>query len=115
LLACQNSWFDSQGAQYMSGQSLLVTLVAGGIAGWLAGLVLRGSGYGIIGDVVVGPLGSVVGSYLVNIFHVTIHFGNRWLDQGIIAFGGAMILLMLIGLLRQRTFGGHMRGWWHRR
>ncbi|MGL4287551.1 MAG: GlsB/YeaQ/YmgE family stress response membrane protein [Phreatobacter sp.] len=99
----------------MSGQSLLVILIVGGIAGWLAGLVLRGSGYGIIGDVIVGLLGSMIGSYLVRTFHISVNVGNPWVNQGIVAFAGAVILLLVIGLLRPRTFGEHVRGWFRRR
>ena len=49
----------------MSGQtSLLVTLLIGGITGWSAGLIARGSGYGLIGDIIAGLLGALLGSYL---------------------------------------------------
>ena len=56
----------------MNGQSLLVLLIVGGVAGWLAGLVMRGSGYGIIGDVIVGLLGAFIGNYLVDAFHISV-------------------------------------------
>jgi len=99
----------------MSGQSWLVLLIVGGIAGWLAGLVMRGSGYGVIGDVVVGLVGALFGQYLVRVFHMTVHLGNPWLDLGVVAFGGAVLLLLIIGLLRPRSFGERTRDWWRRR
>ena len=98
----------------MSGQSLLVTLIIGGIAGWLAGLVMRGSGYGVIGDVIVGLLGAFVGNYLVDFFHVNVRLGNPWLDRGVVAFGGAVVLLLIIGLLRPRSLVERVKGLWRR-
>ena len=98
----------------MSGQSLLVTLIIGGIAGWLAGLVMRGRGYGVIGDVIVGLLGAFVGNYLVDFFHVNVRLGNPWLDRGVVAFGGAVVLLLIIGLLRPRSLGERVKGLWRR-
>ena len=98
----------------MTGQSLLVLLVVGGVAGWLAGLVWRGSGYGIIGDVVVGLLGALLGNYLVEVFKIPVHLGNPWLDRGVIAFGGALVLLVIIALVRPRSFGERVRGLWRR-
>ena len=99
----------------MTGQSLLVLLIVGGVAGWLAGLVMRGSGYGIIGDVIVGLLGAFIGNYLVDAFHISVKLGNPLLDRGVVAFCGAVTLLLVIGLLRPRSIGERVRGWWGRR
>ena len=88
--------------------------IIGGIAGWLAGLVMRGSGYGVIGDVIVGLLGAFVGNYLVDFFHVNVRLGNPWLDRGVVAFGGAVVLLLIIGLLRPRSLGERVKGLWRR-
>ena len=98
----------------MSGQSLLVTLIIGGVAGWLAGLVMRGSGYGVIGDIIVGLLGAFVGSYLLDFFHLNVRLGNPWLDRGVVAFGGAVVLLLIIGLLRPRSLVERVKGLWRR-
>ena len=100
----------------MSGEaSLLVTLIIGGIAGWCAGLLLRGSGYGVIGDIVVGLLGAFLGSYLMAFFKVNVQLGNPWLNKGIVALAGAVVLLFLIGLLRPRSFHDRIGDWWRRR
>ena len=98
----------------MSGQSLLVTLIIGGIAGWLAGLVMRGSGYGVVGDIIVGLLGAFVGSYLLEFFHLNVRLGNPWLERGVVAFVGAVVLLVIIGLLRPRSLGERVKGLWRR-
>ena len=95
--------------------SLIMTLLVGGIAGWLAGLVTRGSGYGIIGDVIVGLLGAFIGSFLVPALNISLRFGNVWLEKGLIAFAGAVILLLLLSLLRPRSVTERVGDWWRRR
>ena len=101
----------------MSGQnsSLFMTLIVGGIAGWLAGLVTRGSGYGLIGDVIVGLLGAFVGGYLVAATSISLRLGNVWLEKGLVAFAGAVALLLLISLLRPRSVTERVGDWWRRR
>lgn len=100
----------------MDGQtSLLVTVVTGGIAGWLAGLIMRGSGYGLIGDVVVGLIGALLGSYLLGLLKIPVHLGNPWLDKGVVALVGAVVLLFLIGFFRPRSISERVSGWWRRR
>ena len=100
----------------MSGQtSLLVTLIIGGIAGWCAGLIMRCSGYGVIGDVVAGLLGAWLGSYLFTFLNIPVRLGNPWLDKGVVALVGAVVLLFLIGLFRPRSFHDRVGDWWRRR
>ncbi len=89
----------------MTGESLIVILIVGGIAGWLAGLVTRGSGFGILGDVIVGLIGSFIGSWLIRTLHVVISLGNPIVDIGVVAFIGAVVLLAIIGLLRPARWG----------
>jgi len=96
-------------------ESLLVTLLVGAVAGWLAGLVIRGSGYGIIGDIIIGLLGGVAGTYLFSALGLMPHFGAPLLNYGLVAFGGAVVLLLVIGLLRPRSIGERVTGLWHRR
>ena len=86
----------------MAAQSLLIILIVGGVAGWLAGLVMQGTGFGLIGDIIVGVIGSFIGSWLVTQFHLPIHIGPPIVDSIIIAFIGAVVLLFLIGLLPAR-------------
>ena len=100
----------------MDGQtSLIVTLIIGGIAGWLAGLLMRGSGYGLVGDVVIGLLGALLGSYLLAYFKIPVHLGNPWLDKGVVALIGAVVLMGLIGFFRPRSLGERVSTWWSRR
>jgi uncharacterized membrane protein YeaQ/YmgE (transglycosylase-associated protein family) len=74
-------------------------LLIGLIAGWLAGLMMKGSGYGVIGDIVVGLIGSVLGGVLVSVFvEGTVGF---WGSIGV-AFVGACVLIFLV-----RAISGH--------
>jgi uncharacterized membrane protein YeaQ/YmgE (transglycosylase-associated protein family) len=78
--------------------SLIWFLLIGLIAGWLAGKIMQGSGYGVLGDIVIGIVGAVIGGYLLG-----------WM--GIVAFGligslitalfGAIILIFLIRLVKR--------------
>ena len=49
----------------MGPQSIIVWLIVGAIAGWLAGMVVKGGGFGLIGDIVVGIIGAVIAGYLL--------------------------------------------------
>ncbi len=95
--------------------SLFVTLLVGAVAGWLAGLIVRGSGYGIIGDVIIGLLGGFAGTYLLTAIGKIPHFGSPLLERGVVAFVGALVLLLLVGLLRPRSIGERISGLWRRR
>ncbi|MCX7557397.1 GlsB/YeaQ/YmgE family stress response membrane protein [Xanthomonadaceae bacterium JHOS43] len=80
-------------------ESLIILLLVGGIAGWLAGLVMKGRGFGILGNIVVGIVGAFVGTFVLGLFNVAI--GGSILAAIINAFIGAVILLFLIGLIRK--------------
>jgi uncharacterized membrane protein YeaQ/YmgE (transglycosylase-associated protein family) len=63
--------FESKRAMHLSNENLLVIILVGLFAGWLAGQVMRGSGFGLVGDLIVGLLGALVGDWLLprlNIF-----------------------------------------------
>ena len=59
---------------YLSNQSLLVILIVGIVAGWLAGRVMEGGGFGLIGDLIVGLIGAFIGDWLLP--RLGIHFGT---------------------------------------
>ena len=99
----------------MTGQSILVTLLVGGVAGWLAGLVMRGSGYGIIGDIIVGLVGAVIGNWLVAVLGISVNLGSVVADRIAIAVAGALVLLFLVGFLRPRSLGERVGDMWRRR
>jgi uncharacterized membrane protein YeaQ/YmgE (transglycosylase-associated protein family) len=88
---------------YLSGESLVVILLVGLAAGWLAGKIVTGGGFGLIGDIAIGIVGALVGSWLFP--RVGVHIGTRMIDQIIAATVGAVLVLFVIGLLR----GGYPR------
>jgi uncharacterized membrane protein YeaQ/YmgE (transglycosylase-associated protein family) len=80
---------------------LIILLVIGSVAGWLAGVIVRGYGLGLVGNIVVGVIGSFIGGWLFTHFRV-VH-GSSLLGAVIGATVGAVILLFLIRLVRRRT------------
>jgi uncharacterized membrane protein YeaQ/YmgE (transglycosylase-associated protein family) len=98
----------------MNIESLLITLLVGAVAGWLAGLFMRGSGYGLVGDIVVGLLGALIGSWLFSTAHLSLQLGNAIVERIVIAFVGALLLLFIVGLLRPRRFRDRFARFWRR-
>jgi uncharacterized membrane protein YeaQ/YmgE (transglycosylase-associated protein family) len=86
----------------MSAESLLIVLVVGGIAGWLAALIVRGTGFGLVADIALGIVGALLGSWLFP--RLGIHLGGELVGEIIIATIGAVVLLLLLGLF-QRSGG----------
>jgi uncharacterized membrane protein YeaQ/YmgE (transglycosylase-associated protein family) len=85
-------------------QSLIIWLVVGAVAGWLAGVVVTGFGLGLIGNIVVGIVGSLIAGWLLPKIGVKSIVKNEIVDQIIFAFIGAVILLVVLGLLRGSGF-----------
>jgi uncharacterized membrane protein YeaQ/YmgE (transglycosylase-associated protein family) len=83
---------------YISNESLLVILFVGLVAGWLAGKLVRGTGFGIIGDIVVGIAGAFVASWLFPKLHIVI--GSSLVSEIIYSAIGAVILLLIVRLVR---------------
>jgi uncharacterized membrane protein YeaQ/YmgE (transglycosylase-associated protein family) len=84
----------------MSNEGILVILFVGLIAGWLAGKVVRGTGFGIIGDLIVGIAGALVASLLFP--RLGIHLGTGLVSEIIYSAIGAVVLLLIVRLLRGR-------------
>ena len=78
--------------------SLVIFLVIGAIAGWLAGVVVKGGGFGLVGDIVVGIVGAVVGGWLFRVFGIT---AGGLVGAIITAFVGACVLLFVIRLIKK--------------
>ena len=96
---------------HISNESLLVILLVGLIAGWLAGKIIRGTGFGIIGDIIIGIIGAFTGDWLLP--RLSIHLGTGIISAIINATIGAVLLLFIIRLVRGG--GGWRSGWGWRR
>jgi uncharacterized membrane protein YeaQ/YmgE (transglycosylase-associated protein family) len=83
----------------MSGETILVILLVGLIAGWLAGKVVRGSGFGLIGDLLIGVVGAVIGGWLLAKLGVSL--GSGLLAAIASATIGAVALLLVVRLVRR--------------
>ena len=80
-------------------ESLLVFIIIGAIAGWLAGLIVKGFGFGLIGNIVVGIVGALIAGWLFPRLGFAV--GGGILAAIIHATIGAVILLVLIKLVKQ--------------
>lgn len=83
----------------MTLSSLIWFLLIGLIAGWLAGRVMRGGGFGLVGDLVVGVIGALLGGWLFGV--LGIHLGGGLIGPLITAFVGAVVLLLILRAIRR--------------
>ncbi len=96
---------------HMSGESLLIVLLVGIVAGWLAGQIMRGAGFGLVGDLIIGIIGAFIGSWLLP--KLGVRLGAGMVAAIANATIGAVILLFVLSLLRGR--GGFGSWGWGRR
>ena len=82
----------------MDGRGVIWFLVVGLIAGWVAGKIMQGSGFGLVGDLVVGILGAVLGGWLFSLVGIA-----AWGFVGsiVVAVVGALVLLYLVRMVKQ--------------
>ncbi|WP_417910567.1 GlsB/YeaQ/YmgE family stress response membrane protein [Candidatus Electronema sp. PJ] len=79
--------------------ALLIFLAIGALAGWLAGKLMKGSGFGLLGNIVVGILGAVIGGWLFG--QLGIHVGNDFIGALVTSVAGASLLLFVVGLIKK--------------
>jgi uncharacterized membrane protein YeaQ/YmgE (transglycosylase-associated protein family) len=89
---------------HLSNESLIVIVIVGIVAGWLAGNIVRGGGYGLIGDLIVGIVGAFIGDWLLP--QLGIHLGTGMVALVVNATLGAIILLIVL-----RLISGGSGGW----
>jgi uncharacterized membrane protein YeaQ/YmgE (transglycosylase-associated protein family) len=83
----------------MDPTGIVIWLVIGAIAGWLAGVIMKGYGFGLIGNIIVGIIGAVIAGWLLP--RLGIFIGSGFVPQIINAVIGAVILLIIIGFVRR--------------
>jgi uncharacterized membrane protein YeaQ/YmgE (transglycosylase-associated protein family) len=95
----------------ISAETLLIIALIGLVAGWLAGQIVKGSGFGVLNDILIGIVGAFIGSWLLS--HTGIHLGTGLIAEIARATIGAVVLLLLVRLIGG---GYYRRGYWgHRR
>ena len=83
----------------MDSHSLIAWIVIGAVAGWLAGTLVRGGGFGLLGDIVVGIIGAFIGGWLAGVLHI--HIGSGWGSTNITAEVGAVLQLVILRAVRR--------------
>jgi uncharacterized membrane protein YeaQ/YmgE (transglycosylase-associated protein family) len=83
----------------MDPQTIIIWLIVGAIAGWLAGQVVAGGGFGLVGDIVIGIIGAVVGGWLLP--RLGIYIGGGIIAAIINAAIGAIIVLLVVRLVKR--------------
>ena len=83
----------------MTIEALIIWLIVGALAGWIAGLIVKGYGLGLIGNIVVGIIGAVIAGWLLP--RIGIVIGGGFIASLINAIIGAVILLVIVGLVRR--------------
>jgi uncharacterized membrane protein YeaQ/YmgE (transglycosylase-associated protein family) len=83
--------------------NILVWIVVGLIAGFLAGQVMRGGGYGVIGDIIIGVLGGLLGGWIgTSLLHIDAGVNGFNLESILVAFAGAVLLILVLRLISGR-------------
>ena len=82
----------------MSITSLLVFLVIGAIAGWLAGTIMKGRGFGLLGNIIVGIVGALIGGFVFGLLGI---IANSLIGSIVTAVAGAIILLYLVDIIKK--------------
>lgn len=83
----------------MASHGLIAWLIIGAVAGWLAGLLVKGGGFGLFADIVVGIVGAFIGGWLAGVLHISL--GRGWMGSIITSVIGAVILLFIIRLIKR--------------
>ena len=88
----------------LSDQGLIVILLVGLVAGWLAGKVVKGNGFGLVGDAAIGIVGALIGDWLLH--RLGIHFSGGLVGLVINATIGAIALLLGLRVVGASGWGG---------
>ncbi len=79
--------------------NILIWLISGIIAGWLTGVVMKGGGYGLVGDLVIGLLGGVIGGFLASMVGLE---PSSWIGQILVAVLGGIVLVAILRAISPR-------------
>ena len=82
----------------MEGNGLIFTLIIGAVAGWLAGKIMKGKGFGVIGNIVVGVIGAILGGFLFGLLGVS---AGGMVGSLVTATIGAIVLLWIVSLVKK--------------
>lgn len=83
----------------MGAEAILIWIIIGALAGWLAGLIVRGFGFGLLGNIIVGIIGAILGGWLLGALGMS--FGGGIVGSIITALIGAVVLLLILRLVKR--------------
>jgi uncharacterized membrane protein YeaQ/YmgE (transglycosylase-associated protein family) len=83
----------------MAPETIIIWLVIGAVAGWLAGQIVKGGGFGLVGDIIVGIIGAVIAGWLLP--RIGLYIGGGFVAEVINAIIGAVILLLVVRLVKR--------------
>jgi len=83
----------------MAVETILIWILVGAVAGWLAGIVVRGFGFGLIGNIIVGIIGAFLGGWLFGVMGIAI--GAGIINTIFTAFIGAVVLLLIVRVIKR--------------
>lgn len=92
-------WSPSLGINIMTIESLIIILLVGAIAGWLAGLIVKGYGFGLVGNIVVGIVGAFIAGFLFPALGISL--GAGIVASILHATIGAVVLLLIIRVIKR--------------
>ncbi len=85
----------------MTTEGILIALLVGAIAGWLAGVIVKGAGFGLLGNIVIGIVGALVASWLLPQAGLSFSTGEPLLTSILYATIGGVVILVLLSLIRR--------------
>ncbi len=85
----------------MTVEGIIIALLIGAIAGWLAGVIVQGAGFGLLGNIVIGIIGAFVAAWLLPRLGVDIATNSAILTSVINATIGAVVVLLVLSLIRR--------------
>ncbi len=85
----------------MTLEGIIIAMIVGGIGGWLAGVIVKGGGFGIVGNIVIGIVGAVLASWLLPQLGLGFSVGSPLITSILYAMVGAIIVIVLLSLVRR--------------
>ena len=85
----------------MTIEGIIIVLLIGAIAGWLAGVIVKGGGFGLVGNIIVGIVGAFVASWLLPQLGVSVSVGGPIITSILYATIGAVVVLLIVSLIRR--------------
>ncbi|WP_353483091.1 GlsB/YeaQ/YmgE family stress response membrane protein [Haliscomenobacter sp.] len=80
--------------------SIVYILIIGAVSGWLAGQIMKGGGYGLLGNIILGIVGSIVGGWALGLVGVSLHIGSVLVSQIVQSVIGAVVVIFVAGLFK---------------